>query len=48
MAEPKDVKKCGITQRTLYNVNSTTAGGKWGAISLRTVQRLVAIVYGYQ
>jgi hypothetical protein len=44
LAEPKDVRRFGITQRTLYNVKQAIIKGNWRAMSQRTVQRLLAFV----
>lgn len=44
-AEPKDVKRYGISQQTLYNVKRAILNSNWNSISAKTIQRLLAYIY---
>jgi hypothetical protein len=44
LAEPKDVKKFGISQQTLYNAKQAVSRGAWQCISKHTVQKLLAFI----
>jgi hypothetical protein len=46
-AEPKDVRKFGISQQTLYNAKDAILHGAWRRISQRTTRRLLAYVSAY-
>lgn len=48
LAEPKDVKPFGITQRTLYNARDAILHGAWHRISQRTTRRLLTYVSANQ
>lgn len=44
-AEPKDVRKFGISQQTLYNAKQAICCGAWSRISSKTIRRLFGYVY---
>jgi hypothetical protein len=48
MAEPKDVKQFGITQRTLFNVKHALINGKMTTLREKTIRGLLAYLHSIQ
>ena len=44
LAEPKDVKKYGISQRTLYNARDAILQDAWHRLSKKTIKQLVTFI----
>ena len=45
LAEPKDVKKFGISQQTLYNAKQAIIDGRLNNLKLKVIRRLLAYCY---
>jgi hypothetical protein len=48
LAEPKEVRKFGVPQRTLYNIQRALLEGKTIALKDKTIRRLLAYIYASQ